>query len=654
VDASVVAFAGWTLCVHATRVAGGSLAVLVGGAAAAGASALVAARWLGSRAPEDGGVRPGAVAPAVDGSAAPGARVAIAPVALAVVATAAPGAPPWLFWSAALALCAVLAARELRRPVAAPPPGPFRRGHVVFLAAASALCVAVTLCARRPDADDAYFVNLAVAAADAPFAPLGARDTLHGLPGPPAGMPAGYPTYRLHAVELLAGALAWLGGVRAIAVAHLGVAAAAAALLPLALARAARELAGAAWPVAVGAALLVLLAFGDTHHGYGNLGPVRLHQGKAVFVSLVVPLLVAYGLGFARRPGARTWLRLAAVQVAGLGLSASALWAAPAVAGLALAAGVPATRAGARTLALGLGASAYPLLAAALLVGATREAVGAHDLARDTGALFEHARAVVLGSGPAAWLAWLGVLGGAALAPTRVARRVAIAFPLGFLALLWNPLLTPWLAEHVTGAPTYWRVFWVLPVPLLLGVAVAGASALAGRRGGRPGALAAAAACALALCIAPSDGTLSADNRVRLGAPGLDVPEPAFRAAEALARHAPPGAGVLAPYPVAAWVPTLRADLSPLAVRTDYLLGLRAVLGDDEVARRGLLVNLVSGPDPDPRALRVLRARLDDGSLAAVCVAAAAPPAVRVALEDAGLAEVAAAGGYRVYARAPR
>ena len=45
--------------------------------------------------------------------------------------------------------------------------------------------VVLTLISHRPDADDAFYVNVAVAAADAPGRALLSVDTMHGIPGLP-------------------------------------------------------------------------------------------------------------------------------------------------------------------------------------------------------------------------------------------------------------------------------------------------------------------------------------------------------------------------------------------------------------------------------------------------------------------------------------
>ena len=62
--------------------------------------------------------------------------------------------------------------------------------------------VILMLISHRPDADDAFYVNVAVAAADVPGRALLSADTMHGIPG----LPLYLPVYRVHSYELLNGA----------------------------------------------------------------------------------------------------------------------------------------------------------------------------------------------------------------------------------------------------------------------------------------------------------------------------------------------------------------------------------------------------------------------------------------------------------------
>ncbi len=658
-EAWVWLFAGWTFCANAAVALGGSLRQLVGLAASAALAGAGLLLWRKARLPrseaepsevEDGDRK--AAAPrkrpqAARSEAQPSEvkKLALA-VAIALVTLLAATRSLASFWLGAVALLAALLVGELRsRPLPPPLPPPSR--HDMALVALCLLSVLVNLVARRPDADDAWLLNLAVAAADLPDAPLLSRDSLHGLAGPPSGVPAGLPIYRLHAIELLAAAIAWLTPLRAIDAAHLLLAPLAAGLLPLAQARLLRLLVPERWIWGVVFAWLFLVGVGDTHLAYGNFALVRMHQGKSLLASVALPLVAAYALEFAREPRPLRFARLAAMQIAALGASGSALWIAPAVAGLGLACALPLTARGLLIGAAGLAASAYPLAAGLTVAEGAQAALAEYGLRPASADRAGHALGVVLGDGPAAGAALLLALAAGCLARGGLERRFALIFPLGFLLCLWNPWTAPWLAEHLTGVPTYWRVFWVLPLPTLVGMALSAPLRLPSRP---LGAAVAVSLAAVALVWAPSRSTLSPANRVQLGAPGLKVPPAAFAAARALARHAGSGARVLAPYPVATWLSTLHHHPLPLAVRRDYLLSLRQRLGEAEVLRRRRLVALVSGGAADPDQASLLAVAAASGELAAVCVAAGVPATVRRALEQADFARVEVVGEFEVWA----
>jgi hypothetical protein len=642
-------FALWTLCVHATHALGGSLASLVALAVAALLLTAGVRYRLGSLP-----AQAGPAAAAEDETADPPRvwRVAALAFAAGLVGLHALGGDAVWLHAGAVALLLALAAREL--PSAPNPPGA-ARSHPLLLVALCAICVTVTLIAHRPDADDAFLLNLAVTAADAPGETLFSRDSLHGFPGPPIGVPAGLPTYRLHAIELLSGAVAWLTPLRAIDVAHLVFPVLAALLVPLAYARLFRLLTPGQWPWAMGFALAFLLAAGDSHLGYGSMGFVRLHQGKAILLTALTPLLIASALEFGLDPKPGRWLRLASLQIAALGLSASALWLAPAVSGLALICALPLNLRSARTLVWGLAASLYPVVAGVLLFAATREVIGGYALDFDPSELAERAMKHVLGRTPLASVSLLVMLAGWSLASTSLARRFTVVFPLA-LALAWNPLAAPWIAEFVTGESTYWRIFWLLPLPALFGLALAAPRTLPIPGAASAGTLASLALAAGALGWAPERYTLSSGNRVRLEWPGPKVPTDAYAVARALTARVEPGAAVLAPAQVSTWLPTLHHHPHPRMVRPDYLLHLRDLVSPAETGRRQALTNLVGGVARDARATSLLRHDLARKRLAAICLSetAARWSEVRSLLEDANWILVERVVGHEIWMPAPR
>jgi hypothetical protein len=107
------------------------------------------------------------------------------------------------------------------------------------------------------DLDTSFYVSLAVAAADAPDAPL-MVDTIHGIDGLGLHMPA----HRVHTFELFNGALSLLTGLPAIYCYHIAVAGLSAFLVPLAYGQLFRILTPRHWPWTLLALIAVLLGCG--------------------------------------------------------------------------------------------------------------------------------------------------------------------------------------------------------------------------------------------------------------------------------------------------------------------------------------------------------------------------------------------------------
>jgi hypothetical protein len=645
-DRLLAGFAAWTVLANAAVFLGADLRELVLAAAllalvSGGVALARRGRSRVAEAPVAAATPPAPATPAL-------------PLRAAVLVAAGALAGAWLLAGAlslysagVVLLCGALVARELRVPPRGEP-APASRGERAALLGLALLCAAYALTAHRPDADDAFYLGLAVAAATHPTAPLLASDPIHGI----AGVPLALPIYKVHSLELLEAALAWLTPLRVLDVAHLLLPALAAFLVPLVHARLLRLLAPRRWLWAVAAVVAWLVLVGAPHQGYGNFGFVRLHQGKAILLCVVLPAVAALALEYALAPSRRRWLRLAAVQVVALGTSATGLWAAPVVAGLCLATAAEwrATRLG--RLALGLAASAYPLGLALALRGSTVAAFAAAPPTQwEANADAASALARVLGDGGVAALSLFVVAGGWALATSGLQRRFAAVFACAFALLFWNPWVAPWIAHTVTGVPTYWRVFWLLPVPLLVALALTAPLELVPHRAA--GAAVALAAAIVLFVALPAVPTWSARNFVHVGPPQWKIPPAEKAAARALIALAPPGATVLAATSVSRWLPAFEDAPVPLVARHLDLTILRGHLSDAEIARRDELASLVSGQRRPPEAGALLASAIEGYPLAAVCLDGRALdwPELRAALERSPLALATRVGHYEIWAR---
>ena len=226
------------------------------------------------------------------------------------------------------------------------------------------ICAWIALSFHRPDYDSAFYVSLAVGAADQPNGPL-MMDTIHGVEGIGLHQPA----HRVHTFELFQGAISHLTGVPAMTLYHSVMPALSAFLVPLAYARLFRILTPRYWPFSVLAVLFVLVGGGGTLFWYGDFSLARIINGKSVYLSVFLPLAYAYGLRFGAHPCLRHWGLLAAVQIAAVGCSSSALWSVPIAACAAMACSVRADRNTWKTLVFGVLASSYVVVVGLTLIG---------------------------------------------------------------------------------------------------------------------------------------------------------------------------------------------------------------------------------------------------------------------------------------------
>lgn len=620
-DAACAAFAVWTLCCHAVVAAGGSLQHVL---ALFGAIGLVAAAVVLPAARRRRPAAPTGAPPAPPpGRPWRGVRAAGLALGLAgVLGFALHENALALWWCGVGSLALGAGAFLLAEPARVEAPAASRRLEL-GLFGLGLLLAAITFLIHRPDIDDAFYVNLAVAAADAPTAPLLVGDTLHGIPN----LSLHLPVYRLHSYELLNGALAYLSGIPAIYVFHWIAAPLGALFLALAHARLFRRLTPRAWLAGVAAVAVVVLVVGETHRWHGNFALVRMWQGKSILLFVLMPLVYSYAIEFGLRPSARGWLLLAAAQIGAVGASSTALWAAPASALAGMAAVVRPTRRDLRVFAVGALASLY-VLGAGLALKPEMAKPGSSASAQPaaTADRLDEALATTLGDGRLRGFALASVLAGWALWGPGLARRFAVAVPLAAWLVLLSPYWDGWVRANVTGS-SYWRAMWALPVPVLISlVLISPLASGAGRGRRRLGALASAAltlgfAVAVPRYAAVSERNTGGGTGIRLGwPPALKVPEEEYRWAVALHESVPAGSTVVAPPDVSVWLPTFQHPVYPVMVRGSYLEVYVDQLGIAELRRRAVVTRYSEGLASGPRASLIFREGLERWNVRGVCI----------------------------------
>ncbi len=263
-----------------------------------------------------------------------------------------------IFWVLTVLYLAFFFLRQLRAPllqIRRAGSGPWNN-LPFFAALAFALLGALLI--NRVNVDQTLAINMTVSVLDNPGAGIFTSDSVHGIPGVYL-----IPSYRVHSFELLTAMIAKVLNIAdPITVLHFIFAPLLSLFCVLAAARFFRVFLPRWWGWATLALIAILLVLRSTYTMYGNFAFVRMFEGKSLFLTALIPLIVVYAAEFFAQPNLKNWLLLFFAQAAAVGMTANALYAAPIAAGLGLAACWRPSWSASRRLAIGLLASIYPVV----------------------------------------------------------------------------------------------------------------------------------------------------------------------------------------------------------------------------------------------------------------------------------------------------
>jgi hypothetical protein len=491
VDASMVAFAAWTVAYHVCLV----LRLGVPWAWSITGVCLVGWWWVwrrlsGRRA--HAGSMPGQVlALTVDWSLVGREWTAVLAVLAAVVtalgmALSAPWTMVWIGWLVAGVAGTSTAWRWLRCPGESPgtAASALERWSPVIVLGWAVVFAVLSLWTLYPSGDDLYYVNLSQWVATHGQFPV--RDTLFAeLRYPMSNWPpaASY--------DPLVGAVAALAGVKAATIAYIVVPPVASFMAVLGLWRLLRTWELRPAVVGVSVALLALLVGAHAGSTPGAALVVRIWQGKFIFAWVMVPWLLVHMVRyFEHRSRRRLWW-LFTGGVAAVGLTTTAIFVVPV---MAVAGAVPLIRSSWRqAVACFAVTAAYPLGA-----GVVTKAIGGRsaDLF-DTRKLYrfdaDYIGHLLFDTGPMAVVLVLCVLLGAMLVPHR-ASRVTTGVLVVALGIVFIPGATHLSYNLIGLGPTIRRVKHGLDFVALVAVAVVRLGSIVRRRRGLGLAAAATAA----------------------------------------------------------------------------------------------------------------------------------------------------------------
>lgn len=329
----------------------------------------------------------------------------------------------------------------------------------------AALAVAaLTSLVRLASPDDVYYLNRSVWVAEHGNAAL--RDTMFSPEVFNSTYGGGVP---IASVEALYGVLAHLTGTLAGTMTYIVAAPVLAFLGVLAMWRLSRRWAPRRPFLVLLGSLVFLLLSGDAM--LGNFWIVRIWQGKVIAVAVLMPLIWAYLTELAESAVHRERLRLVgllfATGIAFFGLTPTAVMWGPVMLGAGLAAAVAV-----RSCWLAIGSVAMAV--GPLVSGATVALFSSEVGGKDPGALTAQISFVrVLGeSRPMVALALVAL--GVAVVVTRRGAAAALAGAAALASLLvFAPGILPLLNALTGSGPILWRMLFVAPIPVLVGLLLA-------------------------------------------------------------------------------------------------------------------------------------------------------------------------------------
>ncbi|HEX9725911.1 MAG TPA: DUF6077 domain-containing protein [Vicinamibacteria bacterium] len=483
-----------------------------------------------------------------------------------------------------VALTAVVAYRERTRIVAALVSSPISAAVLGSLAALTAIA---TLFAHRPHADDYFYIPNVVYYVAHPDQAMGYIN--HFILGADAPVSTFYQGTALP-FEYSQGAFAYLLGVHVLTVYHVLTPALFGFLLPLVWFYLISRFEFSDRAAIFGAMLigLSLPLLGEAHCSYGTFGINRLWHGKAVVLALGLPLFAALSVDFLREVSRRHWARLFICATALVGMSPSAIVLLSLLAFLMAAAGAVAFPRDLRerirvTAVYGVSLCYVAVFAVAFL---TKNAgkLGSDSPLNETmpRTFLGHAAFMFSLDSPTSLVLLAMSLAGALLTLRGWSRRFLGAWLLCAGIALLNPLVAPFLIDHVTSPNIYWRLFYLLPFPLAIGLT----GAALGARVGVGATTRGNAAAGLLVCllvgahwIPGSSSIFRRGTEVRLG---VKLRPAARDLAQRVIESTPPGV-MLAPWPLGNVISMLGGDHPQVRTKPD---GLRLWFSRHELNRR--------------------------------------------------------------------
>jgi len=521
----------------------------------------------------------------------------------------------------------------------------YKKSRYLIIPLLAIVVVALSYAISRSDLDDAFYVAIAAFSSANPDHAVLSSDPMLGE----RNFPLIFPSYRFASFELLSGALAYLLSTPAMDIYYVyllpfWVVASVISVLLLT-----REIIPKYWISAGVLTFLLTILLGEMHRSPANFSFVRIFQGKAVFLSVTVPLIYYLTARFFSRRGTVADLfLLASCQVVSVGLTNFGMLAGPVSALGALLSNLPlAFKKDRWKIYSALAVLMIPL---PYLIQVALQSKGS-PIANFEVETPANVWRSVFGSHQQYLVGFLLVAGPVLAKDTITRWRLAIPAFL-FFAIYLNPWLSDLISKYITTPPVYWRVVWSFPSMVFAAISICiiveRTVELAYSR------VYLALICAVVLgsiLYAAPFNTLRPDNIGPVNSfAALKVsPEDIAVARRAVAISHGDGR-LLAPDEIAGLISRFEYHPRLVSTRGVYLDLVRPAIGDDAYKERRTLYDFITGNDRQEIGLVGSALHSLDVSVIVMSRSNTSPRAVRI-LESEAYKQLEPAHGYLFWVR---
>jgi len=340
-------------------------------------------------------------------------------------------------------------------------------------------CGILSLVAIRPDPDDVNYISSPVYFLANPDQALDLSLHDHAF----VDFRTHVPIRLMRTSELFCGYISYVLGCPYLSVYHQYLPFIGGFLIPLAWYLAVSRFSEQPMAALVGTCAIVayLTMDGTVHRSFGNFAFVRIWQGKALLMSVLVPAFSAFTLDWFDRQGLTYWIRLFLLVVTAAGLTSSAVFLVPLMS-LFLAIGYLFSENVSKRRLVRL-AGYFLTLSYLVVLGCYLRLVVDRSDYDFIGFQFQSCRfpSSFTGQFKLVFHEWysftvitcLAACTASVVLSDKVSRRFLFGWLLSALLIALNPLSMSLMANYLTTNSAYWRLFYILPFPLVIGIAFA-------------------------------------------------------------------------------------------------------------------------------------------------------------------------------------